>query len=172
MKKAVVALNGFLGDRRNILDIGEMVNTHASLSQIPYYQRRRGGAAHGGWNIISKKRIRRWIQSKVDDGYEMVFAGKSFGAWWVLDFFDEGIVGEGATAFLLDPAHNLSRAENKTRSVPGSENIVVIRQEGHRSGYSVTGATEHIVDATHCDIERSELVYRELRKFLEGHGLC
>ena len=170
-KIAVVALNGFLGDRRGVLDVGELVNARAILAGVPHYTNRRGGPAHGGWNPISKRKVKRWVEGKVDGGYQMVFVGKSYGAHWILDFYESMGVGACSHALLFDPAHTLGRGESKIRTVPYGDTITVVRQLGFRSGYRVRGAKDIIVSARHQDIETRRASQVALNNFLNDQGL-
>jgi len=167
---AVVALNGFLGDRRGRLDVGEIVNARAILTGVPFYKTRRGGPAHGGWNLIAKRRLRKWLRNMAKYGYSFVFVGKSYGAHWILDFYDEMESELTAShALLFDPAHTLGRGENRERAVMGWGRITVVRQTGYRSGYRVGGATDIVIPATHTNIERQRESQVLLDKFLHLH---
>lgn len=168
-KVAVVALNGFLGDRRGQLDVGEIVNARAILEGVPFYTTRRGAPGHGGWNLIAKRRLRRWIRGMSDHGYIFAFVGKSYGAHWILDFYYEMYSLGTSHALVFDPAHTLGRGEKHERQVPGSENITVVRQTGRRSGYRVKGATDIVIPATHTNIERQRESQVILDKFLSCH---
>lgn len=170
-KIAVVALNGFLGDRRGVLDVGELVNARAILAGVAHYTTRRGGPAHGGWNLISKRRIQRWIERRVKRKCKMVFVGKSYGAHWILDFYEKMRIGQHSHALLFDPAHTLSRGQNKLRTVPYGNTITVVRQLGFRSGYRVRNAKDIIVSARHQDIETRRASQVALNDFLTKQGL-
>lgn len=170
-KVAVVALNGFIGDRRGVIDVGEIVNARAILAGVVYYTTRRGAPAHGGWNLISKRRLRRWVGRRIEDGYRLVFVGKSYGAHWILDFYEEMKVGACSHALLFDPAHTLGRGESRIRTVPYGSTITVVRQLGFRSGYRVRGAKDIIVNSKHKDIETRRASQVALNNFLNDQGL-
>lgn len=170
-KVAVVALNGFMGDRRGVLDVGEIVNARAILAGVTHYTNKRGGPAHGGWNLISKRRLRRWIGRRIEGGYRLVFVGKSYGAHWILDFYEKLGVGERSHALLFDPAHTLGRGESRIRTVPCGNTITVVRQLGFRSGYRVKDAEDIIISAEHKDIERKREAQIVLDRFMTDQGL-
>lgn len=171
--KAVVALNGFLGDRRGHLDVGELVNARAIMAGVPFYTRSRGGPEHGGWKPFAKRRLRRWIAAKLSADYDLVFVGKSFGAHWILDFLDAPAptLLMHSHALLFDPAHSLTRGEGKVRTLPFgfTDRITVVRQTGFRSGYRVSGARDVVIKAKHKDIESRRPALLELHSFLDCH---
>ena len=166
---AVVALNGFLGDRRNIIDVGELVNARAIAFDVPFYTTRRGGPAHGGWNIISKRRLSRWIVKKMNGGFSLVFVGKSYGAHWILDFYEKLSVGKCAHALLFDPSRSLRPLQKVSRKVPHGDTVTVVRQLGRRSGYRVRHSTDIVIDAKHTDIESQQQSQVVLDRFLDLH---
>ncbi len=166
---AVVALNGFLGDRRNELDVGEIVNYRARLAGVPYYTRRGGGASHGGWNRREKRRVKDWIYHRLGATTPLLFVGKSYGAHWIVDFLQDAMLGAHSHALLFDPAHTLMRSSGKARTVAFPPSVTVVRQTGFRSGYSVRGAADIVVRAHHKDIESRKPAIEELEKFLNLH---
>ncbi len=167
---AVVALNGFMGDRRGHLDVGEIVNARAIMAGVAFYTKKRGGAEHGGWKPFAKRRLRKWILQKIMTNHKMVFVGKSYGAHWILDFYEEvSLVEFNSHALLFDPAHTLGRGENRVREVGGSHTITVVRQLGFRSGYQVKGARDVVVESDHKHIESRRPALLELHKFMDEH---
>ncbi len=168
-RKVVVALNGFLGDRRGQLDVGEIVNARAIMCGVPFYTRRNGAPEHGGWRPFSKRRLRRWIDEHLNAGFGMLFVGKSYGAHWIVDFFQEKDIARDSHALLFDPAHTLTRGEGKSRTVAYPERVTVVRQLGFRSGYRVEGATDIVVKAKHKNIESRRSALLQLQKFLDIH---
>lgn len=167
--KAVVALNGFLGDRVGHLDVGELTIAYATMAGAAFYARRRGGAEQGGWKPFAKRRVKEWVYRKISESHEIVFVGKSYGAHWIVDFFQEPHIASRSHAFLFDPSRSLTRGEDKTRPACNAGKITVVRQTGFRSGYRVDGSRDVVIKADHKDIESSRSGLLHLYTFLDHH---
>jgi len=154
MEIVVAALNGFWGNRVGF-DVTDMVNPRAKIAGLEHYTTRRGRPARGGAGYFAKRRFRRWVKKHAKRGDTFLFVGKSYGAHWILDIYDEFCIGHHAQALLFDPANTLKRGERHKRVVDMPEGITVVRQLGHRSGYRVHGATDIVIEARHSDIERT-----------------
>lgn len=170
MQYAVTAVNGFLGDRRGI-DVADIVNPRALKANMAYYTSCLGGPARGGSGPIAKKRFYRWCRLHIDGGFRIIMVGKSYGAHWCLDVISDLCIGNRTDAILFDPSHSLLRAENQTRIVMRPDDITVVRQLGHRSGYQVAGAKDIILDAKHTNIERTKEGRRILDEWLTQRNL-
>jgi hypothetical protein len=154
-KRAVVALNGFLGDRLGF-DVTDEVNPRAKSAGLGYYRRRSGRPGRGGAGPIEKRRLYRWCQARICEGKELIMVGKSYGGHWVLDVIEDLHIGHRVDALVFDPTSVLHRRESHIRSIAAPEGVTVIRQLGRRSGYQVAGANDTIIEAKHSDIERTK----------------
>jgi len=168
--KGVVALNGFLGNRVG-LDVTDIVNPRALQAGRTYYLTRSRRPAHGGAGPIAKRRFYKWCRYQVECKSGIIMVGKSYGAHWVLDAIEDLGIGHHVHAFVFDPTSVLRRRENHVRKMTHPDCITVVRQLGHRSGYRVAGANDKIIDAKHCNIERTKLGRCMLDAWLTTHDL-
>lgn len=170
MKTVVAALNGFKGDRKGF-DVTDLVNPRAKQHGFDYYLGWRGRPARGGAGPIAKHRFKKWVRKHAKKGHNFLFVGKSYGAHWILDIYDDVWISSGSKALLFDPACSLRRAENHQRVVDTPQNITVVRQLGLRSGYQVHGSRDFVIEARHSDIERTQQALTILDSWLTKNGL-
>lgn len=154
----VVALNGFLGDRKNQVDVTELVQNSMKLlpttSGITLLQGR-GGAGPIKFHKLHK-RVARFARKE----HVLCLVGKNYGAHWCTKLLwkladSEKLYHFRAVAMVtIDPSFVLHKMQRKTRPIPKVQYAKNFHQYGARSGYQLGPPAENIaVKATHKNID-------------------
>jgi len=171
----VVALNGFLGDRKNRVDVTNIVAK--SIGRLPSTDNITLIQGRGGAGIVKFTRIRKKLSKLSKKDQVLCLVGKSYGAHWCTRLLwkladREDLFNFRAVAMVtLDPAFTLSRMQRRTRSIPKINYAKNFHQYGFRSGYLIGPPTENIaVKGKHKNIEKNPLVITAIDDLLMwGH---
>ena len=172
----IVALNGFLGERRGHLDVTEIVDSaknHVPSSCAMKIIRGRGGAGP-----IAFRKLYKRVAKRADDQTVLLLVGKSYGGHWCRKLLwrlaDKNLLSQFKAIGMVtvDPAYALHKLQQKMKQIPKIDKAVNIHQHGRRSGYRIgPPATNIAVETKHTDIERAPEVYKEISDLLLwGHA--
>jgi hypothetical protein len=164
---AIVVLNGFLGNRKDIPDVTDMARQVIKDHLLHVHHRYEG---RGGAGIAKFKELERWTKRQAGAD-KLLLIGKSYGGHWCrrllwklakddfLHHFDE------VRLLTVDPTNMLHSLNKKTKSLP--PDVARARnffQYGRRGGYTLGPPAENIAVkcAKHATIEQSPLVWKAL----------
>ena len=162
----LVVLSGFAGNRKNSLNVEDIVDD--SLGMLPEdvtVFRGRGGAGPRKFRKLLKK-----IEKHAGKDEVLLFVGKSYGGHWSVRLLWKLAEHEKLDKFrsvgmvTVDPAYALHKLQRKVKEIPTIEYARNVHQYGFRSGYRLGDPAKNIaINATHMDIESKARVTEEIQ---------
>jgi len=168
---AGLILNGFFGNRKGKVDVGDLAKAEALRLDLKAPLR----FGRGGSGPLSFNRHSKWLK-KHTGAKRLLLIGKSYGGHWsrrllfklarkdvLLDF-------EEIRLLTVDPSFVLHSLSHRKFALPGSPNIRCLNlyQHGPRGGYQIDDATNEIIThVEHRNIERSPRVQEAVREHIQ-----
>lgn len=167
-RSAVVVLNGFLGNRRKKLDVGDLVRQY--LKEVEISDRPSLYVGRGGAGIAKFNELRRHVHRQ-SGAEKLVLIGKSYGAHWLVRLLwklagDDMLHRFGQVRLVtVDPSYVLHSVNRKTKSIPEIYKAANYFQYGRRGGYRLGPPAENIVVkcAKHTNIEDNPEVQKGIK---------
>jgi len=175
-ESAGLVLNGFFGQRKGRIDVGDLARAEAQRLDLKAPIR----IGRGGAGPVSYKRHFRWLK-KHAGADRLLLIGKSYGGHWarkmLFTLADKDVLLRFGEVRLLtvDPSFVLHSLSHRKFSLPGASNIECLNlyQHGPRGGYQIDDAcNEMLAYVEHQNIELNPRVQEAVREHVQWlHGV-
>jgi hypothetical protein len=159
----IIALNGFLGARKDEVDMTEVVDR--VVERLPRTDHVEVVRGHGGAGALKFRKLYKRILRESKDHDTLLLAGKSYGGHWCCRLLWKLASQEKLDRFsnvglvTVDPSYVLHRMQKKVKQIPDIGFARNVHQYGPRSGYRLGPPAENIVvKGTHANIDRKPTV--------------